>query len=116
MQKTFGFDNKAILTLAAFSGIFSMFASWWGGKFAQRFGYFTALKLGFSVMLASLAAGSQLVSLRGQILVLAGTVTGMCFTWPTIEALVSEGGTTAGLHRIGGIYNGVWGAARDLGD
>jgi MFS family permease len=32
----------------------------------------------------------------------------MCFTWATLEALVSEGETPAGLQRMLGIYNVVW--------
>src|SRR5438270_869536 len=56
MQSAFGFDNKANLALAALGGIVSMFASWWGGKFAQRFGYFTALKLGLTFWLECQAA------------------------------------------------------------
>ena len=30
---------------------------------------------------------------------------GMCFTWPTLEALVSEGESRAGLQHMVGIYN-----------
>jgi len=48
MQKVFGFGNKANLALAALSGGVYVFAAWWGGKFAQKFGYFTALKLGLA--------------------------------------------------------------------
>ena len=108
MQKKFGFDNKANLALAALNGLICMFASWWGGKFAQRFGYFTALKLGFAIMAGALAAGSQIHSASGQVLVMAAMVIGMCFTWPTLEALVSEGEAPAGLQRMIGIYNMVW--------
>ena len=108
MQKEFGFDNKANLELAAFSGLVSMFGSWQGGKFAQRFGYFRALKLGFTIMAGALAWGSQLNSATGQVLAMAGMVIGMCFTWPTLEALVSEGESPVRLPRMIGIYNMVW--------
>jgi len=42
--------------------------------------------------------------------ILAATVTniGMCFIWPTLEALVSESETPAGVPRAVGIYNIVW--------
>src|SRR3954468_4336541 len=76
MQKEFGFDNKANLELAALNGLVCMFAAWWGGKFAQRFGYFTALKLGFTIMIGALAYGSQVDSASGQVLVMAGMVMG----------------------------------------
>ena len=108
MQKEFGFDNKANLELAAFNGLICMFAAWWGGKFAQRFGYFTALKLGFAIMTAALAAASQVHSAVGQVLAMAGMVIGMCFTWPTLEALVSEGESPRDLPRMIGLYNVVW--------
>src|SRR5437588_4684677 len=68
MQREFAFDNKANLTLAALNGLICMFAAWWGGKFAQEFGYFTALKLGFAIMGGVLALGSQINSAAGQVL------------------------------------------------
>ena len=62
MQTTFGFGNKANLALAALNGAVYAVMAWQGGKFAQRFGYFTALKVGFVIMMAALAVGSQLHS------------------------------------------------------
>ena len=59
-------------------------------------------------MMGALAVGSQLHSAGGHILVMAVTVVGMCFTWPTLEALVSEGETRAGVQRMVGIYNMTW--------
>ena len=109
MQRTFGFDNKANLTLAALNGAVYALGSWWAGRFAQRFGYFTALKVGLFVMLASLGAGSQLTTAPAHIAVMLVTVVGMCFTWPALEALVSEGEpAAAGLQQMIGVYNIVW--------
>jgi predicted MFS family arabinose efflux permease len=110
MQTEFGYGNKANLALAALSGAVYTVMAWQGGIFAQRYGYFRALKFGFSIMLGALAAGSQLQNESGQIVVMALTVTGICFTWPTLEALVSEGETRAGVQRMVGIYNMVWAA------
>ena len=53
----YGFDDKHNLLLAGFLGFIYIFAAWQAGKFAQRAGYFTALKLGFSIMAVSLAGG-----------------------------------------------------------
>lgn len=107
----FGFSDKQNLALAALIGGIYTITSWQAGRFAQRCGYFTALKLGFSVMAAGLAVGSQLHSAAGQI-VTAGIVNiGMCFIWPTLEALVSEGAVAA---RAVGIYNITWAAANAL--
>ncbi len=39
---------------------------------------------------------------------MVAVVAGMCFTWPTLEALVSEGEPRAGLQQMVGIYNAVW--------
>jgi len=108
MQKQFGFGDKANLVLAALNGLVCAFAAWWGGCFAQRAGYFTALKLGFAVMMVALLIGALLDSPEAHIAVMLVTVLGMCFTWPTLEALVSEGETPAGLQHMIGIYNMVW--------
>lgn len=110
MRQQFGFGDKANLALAALNGFVYMFAAWWGGRFAQRTGYFTALKLGFALMLGALLLGAQAKSASGQIVVMLVAVIGMCFTWPTLEALVSEGETPLGLQRMVGIYNVVWAA------
>src|ERR1051326_6690497 len=88
MQKVHGFDNKANLVLAALNGATYALCAWWAGRFAQRAGYFTALKLGFAVMLAALAGGLCFRSAAGHIAVMLLTVVGMSFTWPTLEALI----------------------------
>jgi len=110
MEKTYGFGNRANLCLAALNGATYAIFVWWGGKFATRFGHFTALKVGFSVMLVSLAIGMQVTRPAPQIALMLLTVVGMCFTWPTLEALVSEGETREGLQEMVGIYNVVWSA------
>jgi predicted MFS family arabinose efflux permease len=114
MQQQFGFGDKNNLALAASLGFIYVFASWQAGRFAQRCGYFTALKLGFSVMILALAAGSQLHSAPGLILATLALTVGMCFLWPTIEALVSEGEDAAGLPRAVGTYNVVWAGTNAL--
>ncbi len=108
MQKAFGFGNAANLWLAALNGFLCMVASWWGGRFAQRFGSFLALKIGFAVMAGSLAAGLVVETAPGQVLVMAFNVIGMGFTWPTLEGLVSENESPAGLQQMVGLYNVVW--------
>jgi predicted MFS family arabinose efflux permease len=110
MQKAHGFDNQANLILAALNGATYAASAWWGGKFAQRFGYFIALKVGFLAMIAALSGGLVLHSAVGHILVMLLTVIGMSFTWPTLEALVSEEEPAAGLQHMVGIYNVVWAA------
>ena len=101
----FGFNDRENLELAALLGVIYVFAAWQAGKFAQRGGNFTALKIGFAVMAAGLAIGSQLDSVAGQIAAACVVNVGMCFTWPVLEALVSEGADAA---RAVGIYNITW--------
>ncbi len=108
MQKQFGFGDKANLLLAALNGFVCMMAAWWGGRFAQRAGYFTALKLGFGIMAVALLVGAQLSSPSGHIVAMVAAVIGMCLTWATLEALVSEGERVDRLPQNIGIYNVVW--------
>jgi predicted MFS family arabinose efflux permease len=110
MQSVYGYGNRANLTIAAMNGAIYAFMSWQGGKFAQRFGYFTSLKVGFGTMMCALLVGSQLHSAGGQVVVMTITIVGVCFTWPTLEALVSEGETPAGVPRMVGLYNIIWAA------
>src|SRR5437868_9444682 len=115
MQKTYGFDNKANLLLAATNGATYALMAWVGGRFAQQYGYFTALKTGYSIMALSLGLGLVAHSAAGHIAVMVATVFGMSFTWPTLEALVSEGEPRAGLQHMVGVYNVIWAATAALG-
>jgi predicted MFS family arabinose efflux permease len=116
MEKAFGFGNRANLSLAALNGFICIFAAWWGGKFAQHFGNFTALKLGFFTMAAALTGGMFIQSVRGQIVIMAAMLIGMCFTWPTLEAMASEGESSAGIQKMVGLYNVVWAGTGALAD
>jgi predicted MFS family arabinose efflux permease len=115
MRDQFGFDNKRNLAFAAVMGLIYVFSAWQAGRFAQRCGYFTALKIGFLVMILALAVGSQLNFMSGVVLASAFVTIGQCFLWPTIEALVSEGEDARGLTRAVGTYNVVWASTNALG-
>ena len=67
MRDRFGFDNKDNLAFAALNGLIYTIAAWQAGRFVQRHGYFTALKVGFGVMILALAVGSQCQSASGVI-------------------------------------------------
>ena len=114
MQQQFGFGNKANLVLAAANGATYAIGSWWSGRLAHRYGLLNALKFGFAVMFAGLLVGSQVSSAAAQIAVMLVTVVGMCFTWPMLEALVSENESRAGLQSMVGVYNVVWAATGAL--
>src|SRR5262247_3890929 len=55
-------------------------------------------------------------SITGQIFVMAAMLIGMCFTWPTLEAMASEGETSAGIQKMVGIYNVIWAGTGALAD
>ncbi|HYV27832.1 MAG TPA: hypothetical protein VFA77_09885, partial [Candidatus Eisenbacteria bacterium] len=56
-----GFANRENLLLAASLGFLYTFAAIYGGRFAQKHGYFFALRLGYGMMIVALAAGSLLL-------------------------------------------------------
>lgn len=108
LRQEYGFANRDNLLYAALGGFVYMAGAWYAGNFAQKRGYYFALKIGFLVMAATLAAGSQVTGALGQLLTLLGWTFGMCFTWPVFEALVSEGEDRPGLTTMVGVYNVVW--------
>ena len=114
LAKQFQFGSLGNLAVCALNGFVFMLAAWRGGKFAQRHGYHLALRIGFTGMAAGLIVGSLVDTVAAHCAVLAAWTAAMCLTWPTLEALVSEGGTPAGLPRRIGIYNLVWAAGAAL--
>ncbi len=108
LRDRYGLGNLGNLSVSAFQGLVFAVAAWQGGRFAQRRGYFTALRLGLVGMSAALLLGQWLEGLVVQVAVLAAWTTSMCFTWPALEALVSQGEPAADLPRMVGIYNVVW--------
>lgn len=110
LRDRYGFGNVGNLGMAALQGLIWALASWQGGRFAQRFGYYTGLRAGLLGMGAALLAGVWLEALTAQISVLVMWTASTCFVWPALEALVSEGETDITLPRQLGIYNVVWAA------
>jgi len=115
MRDQFGFGNKSNLAFAAAMGLIYVFSAWQAGRFAHRCGYFTALKVGFILMILALAVGSRLDFVSGVVVASALVTIGQCFLWPTIEALVSEGEDARGLPGTIGTYNVVWASTNALG-
>ncbi len=114
LRDEFGFGNLPnLLCVAAHGGVYAV-ASWVGGRFAQRRGYHIALQIGFLGMAVALGAGALMLwaaprtALWGQIGTLMVWTIAVCFTWPTLEAVVSEGESREGVARQIGIYNLVW--------
>jgi predicted MFS family arabinose efflux permease len=110
LHDRFGFTDKANLAVAALLGFCYALSSWQAGRLARRWGYFTALKLGFGIMTGALGAGALLNSAAGQIAAAVVVTLGMCFTWPVLEALISENEPPARVPHAIGIYNITWAA------
>lgn len=108
LKQDFGFSNRENLYLAALNGLIYVPGSWLGGRFAQRAGYFAALKIGVGTMGMLLAIGTFVSGVVPQILIFAGWTLGMCFTWAPLEALASHNESRRGLADMVGIYNVVW--------
>jgi predicted MFS family arabinose efflux permease len=108
LHHKFGFGDMANLAVAAWLGVVYAVGAWQGGKFGQRFGSFAALKLGFGLMAASYLLGAQIQTVPGQIFCASLMFLGMCFTWPALEALVTEGETPAHVPHAVGVYNITW--------
>lgn len=114
MSAVFGFGNRGNLALACLNGFVYTFAAIYGGRFAQRRGYFLSLKTGFSVMIIALLIAGCFDTVAVQCFAIVIWTLGMCFTWPTLEALISEGEDRAGTQRMVGIYNLVWSSTAAL--
>jgi MFS family permease len=108
-EQKFGFGKLQNLGLAALLGFLYMFAAVYGGRFGQRRGYFNALKVGCLLMALAIGSGAFASSALVHVLLAMVANVAMCFTWPTLEALVSEGESPKSLQRKLGIYNLVWG-------
>jgi DHA1 family multidrug resistance protein-like MFS transporter len=110
-EARFHFNAMQNLLLAALLGGVYALGAFFSGRFAQRFGYFTAIRCGAALMLGSILGCSQTGSIWLTVaLALVGCI-GMCLTWPAMEALISEGEPPARLQGLVGFYNFVWAAA-----
>ncbi len=107
-KREFGFDDRENLFVAAANGLLYIFFSWYAGRFAQRRGYYRALLVGFGIMAVALGLGTFIRGWPGHLTVMLAWTVGICFTWPVLEALASEGETRAGLTKMIGVYNVVW--------
>src|SRR6185295_11805517 len=108
LRDAFGFGNRGNLLVAALIGFLYVPASWYGGRFAQRRGYFASLKTGLAVMTLALGVGALFSGLWATIGVVAVWTVAVCFTWAPLEALVSESDSRSGVAKMVGVYNLVW--------
>lgn len=105
MHECHGFDALHNFLLAALVGSFYIVFAIYAGRFAQKRGYLHALQWGTAIMTISWAAECLVSSVLPVIALILTANIGMCFTWPALEALVTEGETSRRIPRLLGIYN-----------
>ncbi|MBK9139905.1 MAG: MFS transporter [Verrucomicrobia bacterium] len=108
MREQFGFTNLGNLFLAAANGLIYAVSVWFAGRFAQRKGYFRALRIGFLTMAFALAGAGCVDRLGTGYAGMVFWTLGMSLTWPSLEAIVSERESSQRLQRLLGVYNVVW--------
>lgn len=109
-----GFGNLHNLAVVAGVGLLYIGASWYGGRFGQRHGYFTSLRVGFAGLIVAVALGWVIPTLWAKLLGVALWSLAICFTWPILEALVSEHEEPRNLPNRVGLYNVVWAGTAGL--
>jgi predicted MFS family arabinose efflux permease len=111
LRDHFGFGNRQNLWLSALYGFIYIFSAWQCGRFAERRGYLVSLKIGFAGLTAVVVAGALLDSKIAIVCVIMAYSVALLFTWPALEALVSEHESRAGVQDMVGVYNCTWSAA-----
>jgi len=114
LRDRFGFGNRENLWVSALYGFIYIFSAWQCGKFAQRRGFLTSLKIGFGGLALLMVVGALLDSVAGILAVLIAYSVVLLFTWPALEALISENETQAGVKHMVGVYNCTWATAAAL--
>ncbi|MFM8468915.1 MAG: MFS transporter [Limisphaerales bacterium] len=108
LQQHYGFSNRDNLLTCALHGLIYVPSAWLGGRFAERRGLTTSMKVGFAGMAGAMVLGAQWPALPGVFLTLFLWTVSMCFTWPALEAHATQGESDAGTKRMVGIYNLTW--------
>jgi len=113
-EERFGFGHLQNLLLAAGLGYIYSVTSYGAGRFAQRFGYFFCLRFGLITMILSMAVASRMDRPVMMLALAAVANCGMCFCWPPLEALMSEGEAPVRLQSLVGLYSVSWAIAGAL--
>jgi MFS family permease len=111
LRDHFGFGNRQNLWVSALHGFIYTFAAWQCGKFAARFGRRFSLKLGFLGLAGVMVTGAFLHTVPALLVLVAVYSVVLLFTWPALEALVSERESQTGVQEMVGIYNCTWAGA-----
>jgi predicted MFS family arabinose efflux permease len=114
LRDHFGFGDRENLCMSALHGFIYIFSAWQCGKFAQRRGFLISLKVGFGGLALIMALGALLNSVIGIVCAFIAYSIVLLFTWPALEALVSENESPAGVQHNVGVYNCVWAGTATL--
>jgi len=114
LRRTFGFGEVENLLTAAIGGFVYIVAAWQGGKLADRYGGIRILYLGVCVVILSLVLGAIFPAPVTQVTVYCLWTAGICFIWPSLEKLISDG-AGASLPKMIGIYNVAWASGSAVG-
>jgi MFS family permease len=110
-QKQFGFKALENLLLAAGLGFSYVGAAVYAGRFAQRHGYFYSVRVGAAILAITFAVAAFVSNLWLWLAVIFVANFGLSFTWPALEAMVSEGEPRHRMQSMVGIYNVTWAGA-----
>ena len=109
LRDNFGYGNRQNLWVSALYGLIYIPAAVQCGKFTQRRGFVTSLKVGYGGLTLAMIFGAVLKgSIAGNLAALVGYTVALLFIWPALEALVSENETQSGVQHNVGIYNTTW--------
>jgi len=111
LRDRFGFGDRQNLAVAALHGGLYTIAAWQCGRFAERRGFHTSLKVGFGGLTIVMIAGAFVTSWPLELLVLACYTGTLLFTWPALEALAIQHEPPSRVPHLVGVYNCTWSAA-----
>lgn len=114
LKNQFGVSSAGNLLFCAANGFLYMFASLYAGRWAQKHGYFNSLRVGMITVICGLTASAFSPSIWMLLIFMLTWTTGVCFTWPVLEALTSEHETSRTLPGKIGAYNIVWSATQAI--
>lgn len=114
LKDQYGFSNMENLLFGALNGFIYIGGAWYAGQFAQRNGYMMALRVGFGLMAAVTAVQLLAISITDHVVLMVIWTIGVCFTWPSLEALAVEKEVPAKVPKLIGFYNFVWSSGAAL--
>jgi predicted MFS family arabinose efflux permease len=114
LHDNFRFLNRENLWVSALYGFIYTFAAWQCGRFAERYGYDTSLRLGFGSLFVCMLASAAVPGAAGIVIVLCVYSVVLLLTWPALEAAAIAGASPREVPRLVGLYNTTWSSASAL--